>query len=461
FRGRLGFAALGSGLLAATFILVGIGQVVPDFAGFTTDILPMFIAGAFYLAFVPPHWLRRAWQLPELQRFLETLAHASPTDRLRSAGEELCWSTTRLTGGTASAILRWDAGQQSLITDVTDNPNLADRAYGPNEGVAGSAWRDRAPVLATDAAEFAEGERQAAAALDSRALLAVPITGTDRTWGVLMAFRPQGRLFSLDLLELMGLLAVQYAAVLDNRELLREQEQLVVDLQRTNDEMEAFSYSVSHDLRRPLRGIDGFSEVLLQRYGDRLDAQGVDYLNRVRLAAQSMGSLIEDLLKLTQLSREDIRSQRLDLSVIARSIAEDLRRTGPERGVNFVIPNGITARGDARFIRLVMENLFDNAWKFTSLQQVPTIEFGAVHENGERAYFVKDDGAGFDSAYASKLFQPFQRLHSPKEFSGTGIGLASVQWIIRRHGGRVWAEGDPGKGATFFFTLPMKGIEHG
>lgn len=226
------------------------------------------------------------------------------------------------------------------------------------------------------------------------------------------------------------------------------------ELQATNKELEAFSYSVSHDLRAPLRGIDGFSQALLEDYSDKLDAQGRHYLERVRAATQRMAQLIEDLLNLSRVTRAEIHRDTVDLSAMARAIASDLQKDQPERHVDFVITEGMVGKGDPHLLRVVLENLFDNAWKFTGKRPGARIKFGTTQHDGQAAYFIRDDGVGFDMAYAEKLFGPFQRLHSPTEFPGTGIGLATVERIIRRHSGKVWAEGEVEKGATIYFTLP-------
>ncbi len=225
------------------------------------------------------------------------------------------------------------------------------------------------------------------------------------------------------------------------------------ELNNINRELEAFSYSVSHDLRAPLRAIDGFSQALLEDYGEQLDSSGQDHLQRVRLAAQRMSVLIDDLLNLSRVTRSEIRREKLDLSAVVRSIAEELQRTAPGRNATFVIAEGLTADGDAQLLRVAIENLLGNAWKYTSGHSGARIEFGLHQNNGRTAYFIRDDGAGFDPRYSDRLFGAFQRLHAMAEFPGTGIGLATVQRIIRRHGGEIWAEGAVEKGATFYFTL--------
>ena len=224
-------------------------------------------------------------------------------------------------------------------------------------------------------------------------------------------------------------------------------------LEAANRELEAFSYSVSHDLRAPLRGINGFSKVLLEQYADRLDEHGRDCLERVRAAAQRMNRLIDDMLNLSRIGRKEMIRTTVNLSKLAASVIEDLRRHDPERQVEVDIMPGILVTGDADLLRIVLNNLLSNAWKFTGPRETGRIELGMQVLNGERVYCVRDNGVGFDMTYADKLFTPFQRPHTEAEFPGTGIGLAIVQHIIARHGGRVWAEGAEGQGATVYFTL--------
>ena len=225
-------------------------------------------------------------------------------------------------------------------------------------------------------------------------------------------------------------------------------------LQIANQELESFSYSVSHDLRAPLRAIDGFSRIVLEDYSNKLDADGKDSLQRVRAASQRMGHLIDDLLQLSRLTRAEMRHAPVDLSALARAVADELQKNEPERRAEFVIEPNLIVRADASLMRAALENLLGNAWKFTGKQADARIEFGMTTRRGAPAFFVRDNGAGFDMAYANKLFGAFQRLHRAADFPGTGIGLATVQRIIHRHGGRVWAEGETNRGATFYFSLP-------
>ncbi len=225
-------------------------------------------------------------------------------------------------------------------------------------------------------------------------------------------------------------------------------------LEAANRELEAFSYSVSHDLRAPLRSIEGFSQILVEDYGEALDKEGVGYLDRVKGASRRMSELIDDLLQLSRVTRAPMDSSDVNLSSLARVAMSELKREQPDREVETVVRQSPEARGDERLLRIVIENLLGNAWKFTSKNEGGArIEFGSTSKNGAPAYYVRDDGAGFEMDYAKKLFGAFQRLHTEDEFEGTGIGLATVARIVRRHGGEVWAEGEPGKGASFYFTL--------
>jgi two-component system NtrC family sensor kinase len=237
------------------------------------------------------------------------------------------------------------------------------------------------------------------------------------------------------------------------REVAEARAAVVEELERKNKELEAFSYSVSHDLRAPLRTIDGFSQALIEDYGETLEPQAQDYLRRVRAAAQRMGELIDDMLQLSQIGRAPLRRQPVDLSAVAQSVVAALQRDDPERHADFRIADGIVAEGDPGLLCALLENLLGNAWKFTSGVAEPIIEFAPLRNTNTATYVIRDNGAGFDMAFVDRLFAPFQRLHTAAEFPGTGIGLATVYRIVDRHGGRVWAEAEIGKGAAFFWTL--------
>jgi signal transduction histidine kinase len=224
-------------------------------------------------------------------------------------------------------------------------------------------------------------------------------------------------------------------------------------LEAANKELESFCYSVSHDLRAPLRSIDGFSIALLEDYADQLDEEGRDNLQRIRANSQRMGQLIDDLLLLSRLTRQEMVSEQVDLSAMAERLVADLRERHPGRAIDVVVQPGLAADGDPRLLEVALGNLISNAWKFTSKRPEARVEIGAGGAGGPIVYHVRDNGAGFDMAYADKLFGAFQRLHAASEFEGTGVGLATVQRVVRRHGGRVWAEGAVDRGATFYFTL--------
>jgi light-regulated signal transduction histidine kinase (bacteriophytochrome) len=215
---------------------------------------------------------------------------------------------------------------------------------------------------------------------------------------------------------------------------------------------------VAHDLRAPLRSIDGFSQALLEDYDSILDAEGRLHLKRVRESAQYMGKLIENLLMLARVTQSAVRRDRVDLSNLARTAASRLQNAQPERKVEFRIADGLTGSGDPELLGILFNNLLGNSWKFAGKREGAVIEFATAIEDGKPAYRIRDNGAGFDMAYAAKLFGVFQRLHSPSEFEGTGVGLATAQRIVRRHGGKIWARGEVGRGADFFFTL--EGEEH-
>ncbi len=239
-----------------------------------------------------------------------------------------------------------------------------------------------------------------------------------------------------------------------NAELEQRVEQRTRALAAANRELESFSYSVSHDLRAPLRTIDGFSQILIDEYSDVLDESGRGYLERVRAGSQRMAKLIEDLLELARVTRRDLQIRTCDLSAMAREIFRDLQALAPERAVRVEIADGMRVAADEGLLRIALDNLMRNAWKFTGLQDSPLIEIGCAEDGESRTFFVRDNGVGFDMAYVDKLFGAFQRLHSETEFQGTGIGLALVQRVIRRHGGQVWAEAEPDRGATFYFLMP-------
>ncbi|QYZ66278.1 MAG: PAS domain-containing protein [Gammaproteobacteria bacterium (ex Lamellibrachia satsuma)] len=292
--------------------------------------------------------------------------------------------------------------------------------------------------------------------LDVTTGLLTPLTHDGRVIGGLSAFR-KGEPFDEIDEELINLFGQRASVAIENMHLMTLMEERVKErtqeLEIINKELESFSYSVSHDLRAPLRSIDGFSQALLEDYEASLDETGRDYLFRVRRASQRMGALIDDLLMLSRLTRRDMQCETVDLSELAEKSARQLSKDEPERSVELRVEKGVFAQADAKLMQVVFDNLLGNAWKYTAREPRAEIEFGRDSGGENRIYFIRDNGVGFDMEYADKLFGAFQRLHKSSDFEGTGIGLATVARIIHRHGGRVWADGVEGKGAAFFFTL--------
>jgi signal transduction histidine kinase len=239
-----------------------------------------------------------------------------------------------------------------------------------------------------------------------------------------------------------------------NEELEKRVKDRTIQLEAVNIELQSFAYSISHDFRAPLRALNAFSASLIEEYADQLDEQGRHYLNRINKASLYMSDLVDDLLKLSRITRSEMKPQVVDISQVAEEIIHDLQEAEHARRVKVVIAPDLTTKGDFPLLKVALENLIENAWKFSSKEAQAEIEAGRITTDSEEVFFVRDNGVGFDMAYSKNLFGAFQRLHGVDEFPGTGIGLATVQRIINRHGGRIWAESEVGKGATFFFTLP-------
>jgi signal transduction histidine kinase len=230
-------------------------------------------------------------------------------------------------------------------------------------------------------------------------------------------------------------------------------EQRTHELSRVNKELEAYSYSIAHDLRAPLRAVTSFSQILLDDAAEKLDSDQRDSLQRVVNASKHMADLIDDILELSRITRKELQREQIDLSGLVRDILEELRRADPVRKLTATIADGVTVEGDAKLLRVALENLLGNAWKYTAKVEQPSIEFGTTTQEEKTVFSLKDNGVGFDMRYVDKLFHPFQRLHNSQDYEGTGIGLATVQRVVQRHGGQIWASGEPGKGASFYFTL--------
>jgi signal transduction histidine kinase len=336
------------------------------------------------------------------------------------------------------------------------------------------AFTRRETVAVADAASDPRVSQPLRARFGVRSAMATPLRLGDETLGVLMVAHTANRCaYGARETALIEGLAREAALALHSQQLRAAREQAEAELQRHRDrlevlvrertaelealnrELDAFSYSVSHDLRAPLRAIDGFAQALSEDYASRLDDSARDYLGRIRKGAQRMGVLIEDFLQLSRVGRAELQPVEVYLSAVARDIASRLAADHPARRVTVEIAPGLSARGDARLLHIVLSNLFDNAWKYTSRTEPARIEFRQQEIGDETVFMVRDNGAGFDMQYAGSLFRPFQRLHRASEFEGTGVGLAIVARIVHRHGGRVWAQGAPGAGAAFYFTLSL------
>ena len=330
----------------------------------------------------------------------------------------------------------------------------------PPTSSASAAFRAHTPIIFLTASQKA----------DTQVIRGYAVGAVDYLFKPFDARRPplEGPVF-VELAKKTALITRQTAEPIrreqEARELAESRAHLVTEIEHKNRQLEAanrdletFSYSVSHDLRAPLRSIEGFSQALIDDHLAALDEDGQHCLRHVRDAARHMSELIDGLLALSRVTRSELRRERVDLSRLAREVVDRLRHRDPgtQREVEFAIEEGLTTDGDPRLLLVVLENLLGNAWKFTSKQPHARIELGSTRQDAQRAFLVRDNGAGFDMAYANKLFRAFQRLHATSEFEGHGIGLATVEQVLRRHGGRVWAEGKPGAGATFYFTVGEK-----
>ena len=458
-RPRLLAVGLGTVFLGLAILVVLAGLIPPlmPYSGVATNLFGLASAISYYLGFSTPAALRRAWQEPLLRVFMaEAVRVAVASDREKLVSD-LSQAAARVISADVATIGLWNE-ETGRIKFVSSNSQTAD--VKPEEASAGPAFVDQKVIFRFEGDGGGPLPRLLTDA-GLHAALAAPVTWSGTRYGVLGAYWVRTPFFLEDRLALIDTLAGQIALILRNNDLIAEVRTLNSELERhvgeldaANEELSSFAYAVSHDLRAPLRAIDGFSEILLQDKAGQLGDDGRDHLKRVRNAAQHMGDLIDALLELSRTSRAELRRVPVDLSAVAREIASQQKQHSPERSVAVHVEDGLHVEADERLLRSVLGNLIGNAWKFTRPVTAPSVEVGAVQHNGSRAYFVRDNGVGFDAAYKQKLFTPFQRLHSVREFEGTGIGLATVRRVIRRHGGETWAESAPGEGATFYFTLP-------
>ena len=456
---RMTHAALGALLLATVFILAVLIAVVPVSEAAATALMPLAALGAafnYYFAFAPPAWIRRMWQSSELYGFLSDRAIAVGSPSRTEVLNRLCAFSFSSVGATGCSTAFWDDGRQSLVVAVSRWGYLEPGRPVP-EGSLMAAWRSNVATLVKHHEWVLPGGA-------AGRVYVVPIPCEVGRRGVLFAILPKAALFVADDLALLRAACGETAVQLDNATMRERQQDLIAELgERSNQlaavnkELEAFSYSVSHDLRAPLRHVSGFAELLQKSPGPEFNDSRKRYLRLISESAVRMGELIDALLVFSRMGRAEMLHTRVDLGAIVRQAQRDVLQAEPERTVEWVIKDLPTVPGDPSMLQLVFTNLLSNAFKYSRTRDVARIEIGSTEgSESEFVIYVKDNGVGFDMAYANRLFGVFQRLHRAEEFEGTGIGLANVQRIILRHGGRVWAESELGKGATFYVALPKE-----
>lgn len=364
----------------------------------------------------------------------------------------------RLTGADGATFILRAEDQCFYADEDAIAPLWKGRRFPMRECVSGWAMLNRQPAVMADIYADARVPHDAYRQTFVKSLVMVPIRALDPI-GAIGIYWAETHEATTQEVKLLQALADTAAVALENVQVYAALEQRVRDrtaeLEATNQELEAFSYAVSHDLRAPLRHITGFCDLLVKDCGDRLSEQGQHYLSRVQRATQRLGQLTEDLLALSRTTQAQVVKREVDLSRMAHEVIAQLQSATDMRALEARIAGGLLVRADPRLLKVVMENLLANAWKFTAHETLARIEVGSMEDDdGAPVYYVRDNGVGFDMAYASRLFGVFQRLHADGEFPGTGIGLATVQRVIHKHGGRIWAQAAPGEGATFCFTLP-------
>lgn len=459
---RLLLVAYGSGLVAAVIALVGLVIVVPVLEPTLAPLAQFFGVLAmisYYLGFAPPARLRRAWQLAELHQFLREAAGPWTGEAADITLERLSRTAVNATGSLGAVVALWNEETQKLEIRAANDPRFIHQKE-PGR-ILYQAWQEKRPLLRRMPADFTAADSQLAQTLAATACLVVPIRAGQQNWGVLAAYNRRAPLFAFDDLALLELLAEQTGIVLGYAALLDEQRALVNQLRERSEQLEAayqelesFSYSVSHDLRAPLRHVAGYVQLMQKHTAGSLDEKAARYLDVILDAATRMGRLIDDLLAFSRFGRAELRLTQVNMEEIVAEVVAELQPEAAGRQIAWHIQPLPSSHSDQALLKLVYTNLVSNALKFTRLRSPGIIEIGYTNNQEEAAYFVRDNGIGFDMQYADKLFGVFQRLHNDQEYPGTGIGLANVRRIVERHGGRVWAESAPDQGATFYFTLP-------
>ena len=454
---RMQHASLGALLLAVVFVLAVLLTVWPASRAVGASLIPLAAIGAalnYYFAFAPPARLRRMWQSSELYGLLSDRVLAGGAASRNDVLNRLCMFAVSAVGATGGAAAIWDDATQALMTAVSRWGYLEPGRPVP-EGSLLDAWRSNQATLIQQHQWVLPGG-------SAGSVYVVPIPCEVGPRGLLFVILPKAALFVSDDLALLRACCSETAVQLDNVTMRERQQALITQLGERSDqlaavnkELEAFSYSVSHDLRAPLRHISGFTELLQKSPGPDLDDRRLRYLRLISESAVKMGELIDSLLVFSRMGRAEMLHTRVDLNAVVRQAQRDVMQADPGRSVAWAIAELPTVAGDPAMLQLVFTNLLSNALKYSRTQDNASIQVGSMNGSGADAVvYVKDNGVGFDMAYANRLFGVFQRLHRAEEFEGTGIGLANVQRIVARHGGRVWAESELGKGATFYVALP-------
>ncbi len=456
---RMLLAGWGAMLVAMVSVLAVLISTVPAASAGAEAFIHLSALGAalnYYFAFAPPPWLRRTWQSAELYGFLAERALAAGSPSQIDLLNRLCAFVISAVGAKGASVALWDERQQHLIVQVSRWGYLEPGRAVPEGRLLKAWWDDRATLVREFEWVLPGGERGS--------VYVVPIPSRVGARGLLFVVLPKGALFVGDDLALLRICCGETAVQLDNAVMSERQQKLISDLGERSDqlvaankELEAFSYSVSHDLRAPLRHISGFTELLSKSSGAELDPGRKRYLRLISESAVKMGELVDALLVFSRMGRAEMLHTRVELNSVVQLAQRDAIQADPVRVVDWVIHPLPEVAGDPTMLQLVFTNLLSNAFKYSRTRDHATIEVGCQDGNpGEAVVFVRDNGVGFDMAYANRLFGVFQRLHRAEEFEGTGIGLANVQRIVSRHGGRVWAESKLGEGATFYVALPKE-----
>jgi K+-sensing histidine kinase KdpD len=394
-----------------------------------------------------------------MQRLLQAVQDLSHVRTLKEIMEIVRHAARELTGADGASFVLRDNEQCYYADEDAIGPLWKGQRFPLSACISGWAMLNKKSAVIADIYNDPRVPVDAYRPTFVKSLVMVPIR-TEAPVGAIGNYWATPHTATAEEVELLQALANTTAVAMENVTVYAELEQRVRDrtlqLESANSELEAFSYSVSHDLQAPLRAISGFSEILSENLEDKLDGDSAHCLKTILAQTKRMTDIIADLLRLSRLGRSELRIEAIDMSRLTRNLADRLKKIDPQHHAKFKIQEGLEIRGDAGLIESALENLLSNAWKYSSKQKQPVIEFGQVTPpDGVPAFFVRDNGAGFEMKYAAKLFAPFQRFHSQEEFPGNGIGLATVQRIIHRHGGRIWADSATDQGATFFFTLPQ------